>query len=373
MVAEVEVGKQIQNLQHSRIEPVPPKSSAKAPQPVAYAQTNDATTPVANVVQSAARIAQARKAKNLKEFTSDLDARAWLANFVRICATNKLERDERLALFLECLSDKPRRLFNSKFDGKVVTIDGASQWLTETYPSVNNRLTTQWQIDACTWDLRRPFKEFLAEFNECFIDHPTCDDLTRISTMISKLPPTMQAKATDMPERWTEFNVLSQWIINVEHLKKLDMPDPHATMPTPRLIAQAKVAPAPPVHVVHEPQTYPYGDAVYGYFPGSVPPPPTTHAPMQIDAGNDYPMMLNVLRSAGVCFNCGKPGHIAKNCRAPRPNGHSNQGGRGGHSGRGGQGGRGGWRGGQSGRGGGSAKGALGKRKRDDAYERDDA
>ena len=288
---------------------VPPKTNVKvspSPSPFAYGPLGNRPTPKLGSLD------QARKAKNLVVFNpSTSKARNWLTNFMSICVANELTDRQRVILFHECMDENPRALFDAKFKIATTSMSAVTEWFLTTYPSPANRMHAQRVLKDCSWDLNRPAEQFIADFNHCFIHHPECDKQTKILALLEKLPPTMRAQAELQLDRLAFYEAITQWVVDHEDLKRVDMPRP------PMAVNSMQVRRTDPM------QEENYNQTAHNT-------PAFTDVRRQLS----LPDMVAVLRDSGACFKCGKTGHIARYCysavhghRAPRGRGRVMRGG----------------------------------------------
>ena len=273
---------------------VAPKAPVKAPYPFASGQI---AIPSANP-QKIGNLDQARKTKNLEPFDPNSTAytpKIWLQTLKGACEDNGLDNRQSITLFWEFLKGPPLTLFNSRFDARTACMSQVEEWFNAAYPTATPRFQSQTLIRNCKWDLKRPASSFIAEFNHCFVDHPNCDDNTKIHLLLEKLPPMMRTQIELQMDRLDGYMGVTQWIVDHKSLKFLDVPGTYSNINVMDVVP-ARTEPA------HDPQ-------------------------VSTSSQDDFAAMLNVLRSAGVCFACGKRGHLARNCRNKNNNrGKGNQG-----------------------------------------------
>ncbi len=267
---------------------VEPVTNNARPQPFAYPLQNSRP-----VYEGEGNLDQARKAKNLVPFDPKVhNAKSWMSNWRRVCLSNKLNDAQQVLFFHECLSDAPRHLFDAKFGNRNITVDDIISWLPTTYPAPSNRAFAHEQIRNCVWSPGKSASEFVADFNHCFIYHPHCDDQTKMMFLLEKLPPSMARQARLMTESWLNFAHMTQWVVDNEYLRHGDAEPPRPAVNAVNGGNALENASAAPLNPSTASDTSP-----------KVAQPPA-----------DLQAALNVLRQAGVCFSCGRTGHIARYC-----------------------------------------------------------
>jgi hypothetical protein len=257
------------------------RQSAAPPKTAIPQQTSVVQIPTEGQ-RPAGNIDGARKAKNLEIFVPvKHNSKLWTASFHAVCVTNKLDNQQAMALFRESLSERPLAYFEARFDYRTTKITDALIWVRRTYPSMDSRQHAFQLLRQCVWKKDMTAEQFIADFNHCFIHHPTCDEETKISLFLEKLPSSMKRLANLLKTQWYELNDLTLWVIqNFE-------PEENAA----------------PVNSIAANEWHQWND---GY---------DSHAANEHSAAMTLPEMVNTLRSSGACFKCGQVGHIARTCR----------------------------------------------------------